>query len=242
MIWIGTSGYNYPEWKGHFYPANLPSAKMLPYYAARFSTVEINYTFYRMPNEKLVGGWAAATPSPFKLTLKAPRRITHDSRLKNCGDLVSTFCGVAGTLGDKLGALLFQLPPNAKKDLPLFDAFLAELPPKVCAAFEFRHQSWLDDDVFARLAARNLALCVADSEKMSTPVRVTADYAYFRLRDEGDTPAAIVKWGETIAREAAACRDVFVYFKHEDEGKGPEFARRLMDALGLPPGPAATAP
>src|SRR5262249_34939625 len=123
MIWIGTSGYNYPEWKGSFYPSDLPTAKMLPYYAERFPTVEINYTFYRMPNEKLVGGWAAQTPSPYKLTLKAPRRITHDSRLKNCGDLVAAFCGVAGTIGDKLGALLFQLPPNAKKDLPVFDAF-----------------------------------------------------------------------------------------------------------------------
>jgi uncharacterized protein YecE (DUF72 family) len=150
---------------------------------------------------------------------------------------VSTFCRVAGTLGDKLGALLFQLPPNAKKDLPLFDAFLAELPPKVCAAFEFRHQSWLDDEVFARLAARNIALCVADSGKMSTPVRVTADYAYFRLRDEGYSRGDITKWGETIAREGAACKDVFVYFKHEDEGKGPEFARLLMDALGLAPAP-----
>src|SRR5437016_3840028 len=100
MIWIGTSGYNYPEWKGSFYPSDLPAAKMLPYYAARFPTVEINYTFYRMPNEKLVGGWAAQTPSPYKLTLKAPRRITHDNRLKNCGDLVRAFCGVAGTLGD----------------------------------------------------------------------------------------------------------------------------------------------
>jgi hypothetical protein len=108
MIWIGTSGYNYPEWKGSFYPAALPAAKMLPYYAARFPTVEINYTFYRMPNEKLVGGWAAQTPSPYKLTLKAPRRITHDSRLKNCGALVQGFCQVAGTLGDKLGALLFH--------------------------------------------------------------------------------------------------------------------------------------
>ena len=151
MIWIGTSGYNYPEWKGSFYPANLPAAKMLPYYAARFPTVEINYTFYRMPTEKLVAGWAAQTPSPFKLTLKAPRRITHDSRLKNCGELVTCFCRVAGTLGDKLGALLFQLPPTAKKDLALFDAFLAELPPRVTAAFEFRHASWLDDDVFERL-------------------------------------------------------------------------------------------
>ena len=233
MIWIGTSGYNYPEWKGSFYPSDLSAAKMLPYYAARFPTVEINYTFYRMPTEKLVSGWAAQTPSPFKLTLKAPRRITHDSRLKNCGDLVSGFCHVAGTLGDKLGALLFQLPPNAKKDLGLFDAFLAELKPRVRAAFEFRHASWFDEDVFERLATRNLALCVADSEKMSTPVRITADYAYFRLRDEGYRPDDIRRWADTIAREAASCRDVFVYFKHEEEGKGPEFAKLLMGHLGL---------
>jgi uncharacterized protein YecE (DUF72 family) len=233
MIWVGTSGYNYPEWKGSFYPAGLSGAKMLPYYAARFPTVEINYTFYRMPNEKLVAGWAAQTPSPYKLTLKAPRRISHDSRLKDCGDLVKGFCQVAAALGDKLGALLFQLPPSAKKDLPVFDGFLDELPPKVCAAFEFRHASWLDDDVLGRLAARNLALCVADSEKMSTPVRVTADYAYFRLRDEGYTPDDIARWADTIARDTASCRDVFVYFKHEEEGKGPEFARLLMDRLGL---------
>ncbi len=232
MIWVGTSGYNYPEWKGSFYPADLPAAKMLPYYAARFPTVEINYTFYRMPNEKLVAGWAAQTPSPFKLTLKAPRRITHDSRLKNCDDLVDTFCRVAGTLGDKLGALLFQLPPTAKKELTLFDAFLAMLPPKVCAAFEFRHPSWLDAEVFERLAARNLALCIADSEKMSTPVRVTADYAYFRLRDDGYTADNIAEWADTIARETSKCRDVFVYFKHEEEGKGPEFAKLLMSRLG----------
>ena len=229
--WVGTSGYNYPEWKGHFYPANLPAAKMLPYYAERFPTVEINYTFYRMPSEKLVRGWADQTPSPYKLTLKAPRRITHDSRLRQCGDLVSGLCAVAGTLGEKLGALLFQLPPNLKKDLPLFDAFLANLPPKVCAAFEFRHPSWFDDEVYERLSRRNLALCVADSEKLSTPVRVTADCAYFRLRDEGYTPEDIARWAETIARETARCRDVFVYFKHEDEGKGPEFAQMLMAAL-----------
>jgi uncharacterized protein YecE (DUF72 family) len=233
MIWVGTSGYNYPEWKGSFYPSDLPAAKMLPYYAARFPTVEINYTFYRMPNEKLVSGWAEQTPSPYKLTLKAPRRITHDSRLKNAGSYVSGFCSVAGTLGDKLGALLFQLPPNLKKDVALLDAFLAELPPKVCAAFEFRHESWLDEEIFARLAARNLALCVADSEKLSTPVRVTADYAYFRLRDEGYTPDDIARWGDTIARATENLRDVFVYFKHEEEGKGPEFGRLLMQRLGI---------
>ena len=234
MIWVGTSGYNYPEWKGSFYPSDLSTAKMLPYYAARFPTVEINYTFYRMPNEKLVSGWAAQTPSPYKLTLKAPRRITHDSRLRNCGDLVGALCGVAATLGDKLGALLFQLPPNFKKDLAVFDAFLEDLPPKVCAAFEFRHPSWLDAEVGERLAKRDLALCIADSEKLSTPVTVTAGYAYFRLRDEGYTPDDIARWADTIARETASCRDVFVYFKHEEEGKGPEFARLLMTRLGLP--------
>jgi uncharacterized protein YecE (DUF72 family) len=231
MIWIGTSGYNYPEWKGSFYPADLAAAKMLPYYAARFPTVEINYTFYRMPTEKLVAGWADKTPTPYRFTLKAPRRITHDSRLKNCGDLVAGFCRVAGTLRDKLGALLFQLPPNLKKDLTLFDEFLEAFPPKATAAFEFRHQSWLDEDVFARLERRNLALCVADSEKMSTPVRVTADYAYFRLRDEGYTPEDIATWAKTIDRETRACRDVFVYFKHEDQGKGPELAAMLRAAL-----------
>jgi uncharacterized protein YecE (DUF72 family) len=231
MIWVGTSGYNYPEWKGSFYPKDLPSARMLPYYAERFPTVEINYTFYRMPNEKIVSGWASQTPSPYKLTLKAPRRITHDSRLKNCGELVRAFCGVAATLGDKLGVLLFQLPPNAKKDLPLFDQFLEELPPRVCAAFEFRHASWPDDDVFERLSKRNLALCVADSERMSTPLRTTADYAYFRLRDEGYTPDDVAQWAQSILRETKSCRDVFVYFKHEEQGKGPELARLLMDNL-----------
>ncbi|MEQ1868771.1 MAG: DUF72 domain-containing protein [Vicinamibacterales bacterium] len=233
MIWIGTSGYNYPEWKGSFYPSDLPAKKMLPYYAARFPTVEINYTFYRMPTETLVAGWAAQTPSSYKLTLKAPRRITHDSRLKNVGDLTRGFCSVAGTLGDKLGALLFQLPPNLKKDLALLDSFLADLPPKAPAAFEFRHESWLDDEVSARLAERGLALCVADSQRLSTPVRITADYAYFRLRDEGYTPDDIARWGDSIANATHECRDVFVYFKHEDEGKGPEFARLLMRRLGL---------
>ena len=232
MIWVGTSGYNYPEWKGSFYPSDLPAAKMLPYYAARFPTVEINYTFYRMPTEKLVSGWAAQVPDSYRLTLKASRRITHDSRLKNTADLVQGFCRVASTLGPKLGALLFQLPPNLKKDLAVFDEFLDGLPPKVCAAFEFRHASWFDDDVLARLKARNLALCVSDSEKLSAPVEVTADYAHFRLRDEGYKPDDIKRWADTIADKTSACRDVYVYFKHEDEGKGPEFANLLLDHLG----------
>ena len=226
-IWIGTSGYNYPEWKGSFYPPTLPASKMLPYYAERFPTVEINYTFYRMPTEAIVQGWHRATPERFALTLKAPKRITHDARLREAGDRVRQFLEVAGTLGSKLGTLLFQLPPNLKKDLPLFDAFL----PRVRAAFEFRHPSWLDEEVYARLRTRNLALCVADSEKLSTPVEITADYAYFRLRDEGYTPGDIADWANRIRERTAGCGDVFVYFKHEEEGKGPEFAKLLMGEL-----------
>src|SRR4030095_11611578 len=200
-IWVGTSGYNYPEWKGNFYPATIPAAKMLPYYAERFPTVEINYTFYRMPTEKIVGGWSQATPDRFALTLKAPRRITHDARLRDCGDLVRQFLEIAATLGPKLGALLFQLPPTMKKDLARFDAFLETFPPRVQAAFEFRHASWFDEEVYSRLRARNLSLCVADSEALSAPVEVTADHAYFRLRDEGYTADDIARWGDVIREE-----------------------------------------
>ena len=232
-IWVGTSGYNYPEWKGSFYPEKLPAAKMLPYYAEHFPTVEINYTFYRTPNEKILEGWNQATPNRFKLTLKAPKRITHDRRLRDCGDFVRPFFEVAATLGPKLGALLFQLPPNLKKDLALLDAFLGTFPPRVCAAFEFRHESWLDEEIYSRLRARNLALCIADSERLSTPVIMTADYGYFRLRDEGYVPDDIARWGDVICENTSAWRDVFVYFKHEEEGKGPECARLLMQHVAL---------
>ena len=231
-VWVGTSGYNYPEWRGSFYPPKLPATKMLPYYAERFATVEINNTFYRMPNEKSVAGWSQATPERFKLTLKAPQRITHQARLRDCADLVQYFLQVAATLGPKLGALLFQLPPYLRKDLALFDAFLETLPPGVCAAFEFRHASWLETEVYARLRAHGLALCVADGEKVSIPVQITADYAYFRLRDTGYTAQDIARWAQVIRACTAGCRDVFVYFKHEEAGKGPQFARLLLDTLG----------
>lgn len=230
-IWVGTSGYNYPEWKGSFYPEKLPASQMLSYYSERLSTVEINYTYYRMPNAKTLESWNIATPERFKLTLKAPKRITHDARLRDCADNVRYFTEIAARLGPKLGALLFQLPPNFKKDLAVLDAFLETLPAGLCAAFEFRHGSWLVDEVYERLRARNLALCVADSQTMTTPVVATADYAYFRLRDEGYTAEDIARWAATIHGEGAARREVYVYFKHEEEGKGPEFARALLDAL-----------
>jgi uncharacterized protein YecE (DUF72 family) len=232
QLWVGTSGYNYPEWKGSFYPDKLPAAKMLPYYAQAFTTVEINYTFYRTPNRKILAAWDRDTPAGFRLTLKAPKRITHIAKLRDCAELLNYFLETAATLGPKLGAILFQLPPYFRKDLAVLDGFLASLPPGTCAAFEFRHASWMDAEVFARLKARNLALCVADSEKFSTPVEITADYGYFRLRDEGYTASDLERWAGLIRERAAQCREVFVYFKHEEAGKGPQFARLLLDAFG----------
>ena len=233
MILVGTSGYNYPEWKGSFYPADLSAAKMLPYYASKFRTVEINYTFYRMPTSKIVNGWAAQVPPEFRFTLKAPKRITHDKRLRaaEVADSLRTFVSVAGELGPQLAALLFQLPPNFKKDLPLLSEFLSLLPPETKAAFEFRNASWLDDEVYDALKARNIALCVADSEARQTPAIATADYAYLRLRDEGYGAADIAKWAEAAKQLDATCSDVFVYFKHEDEGKGAAFGQQMMGLL-----------
>jgi uncharacterized protein YecE (DUF72 family) len=233
MILIGTSGYNYPEWKGSFYPADLPAAKMLPYYAGRFSTVEINYTFYRMPTPKLVAGWCAQVPENFRFTLKAPRRITHDKRLRpaDVADSLRAFVTAAAELGPRMGALLFQLPPNFKKDLGVLTEFLALLPPKANAAFEFRNDSWLSEDVYECLRGRQVALCIADSDKRETPVITTADFAYLRLRDEGYGPADIERWTDTARELSSRCTDVFVYFKHEDEGKGAAFGQMMLERL-----------
>ena len=231
-VWVGTSGYNYPEWKGSFYPEKFPAAKMLAYYAERFTTVEINYTFYRIPNTKILAGWDGETPPEFKLTLKAPKRITHIAKLRDCADLMEYFLKTAATLGPKLGALLFQLPPYLRKDLTVLDEFLKLLTPQVQAAFEFRHASWMDAEVFARLRAANVALCVADSEKFATPVEMTASYGYFRLRDEGYTPEDLTRWAGVIRERAGHLSDVYVYFKHEEAGIGPVFARTLLEALG----------
>lgn len=234
-IWTGTSGYNYPEWKGRFYPDRLSAAKMLSFYAERFRTVEINYTFYRMPSEKTVTGWIAETPDGFRFTLKAPKRITHERRLKDAGDSLRRFCELAALLGNRLGVLLFQLPPNLKCDVELLRAFLVDLPPGARAAFEFRHLSWLCDAVYECLAERRIALCIADTGEATTPWVPTADYGYLRLRDEGYEEADLVRWAGRVAEMHPTWREAFVYFKHEDEGKGPEFAQRFMRALE--PGP-----
>ena len=216
-VWVGTSGYNYPEWRGTFYPKTLPAAKMLSYYSERLSTVEINYTFYRMPSVKVLEGWAAATPDAFRFTLKALRRITHVMKLQDC---------------EELGVLLFQLPPWSRKSLEVLEAFLALLPSDVRAAFEFRHKSWHSEDVFHLLRKNNTALCIMDSERLTTPVELTANFGYFRLRDEGYTESDINQWGAIVREKALAhWGEVFVYFKHEESGIGPEFARVLTSNL-----------
>ena len=234
MIHIGTSGYNYPEWRGSFYPEKFPTSKMLAYYSARFDTVEVNYTFYRIPTPALLEGWANGTPDGFLFTLKAPRRITHDSKLQRVEELTRNFCQTATTLGPKLGVLLFQFPPTFKRNDAVFGDFLGLLPEGTRAAFEFRHASWHDDVVFQMLRERNLALCIADSDKMSTPVVATADYTYFRLRDEGYQQPDIERWAGTI-KQASAANPAYVYFKHEEQGKGPEFAQALRAILNAPP-------
>lgn len=229
---VGTSGYNYPEWKGAFYPEKFPQKKMLPYYAERLDTVEINYTFYRLPTERLLAGWSAVTPDGFRFTLKAPRRITHEARLGDCGEITRAFCNAAVTLGDKLGALLFQLPPSFRRNDDVLAQFLDTLPSGARAAFEFRHASWHAAPVADLLTERGAALCIADSERMRTPLHVTARHGYFRLRDQGYDDADLARWAEAIAGSTGGCEDVYVYFKHEERGAGPTFARRLLEHLG----------
>ena len=229
--WVGTSGYNYPEWRGSFYPEKHPQKQMLAYYAARLDTVEINYTFYRMPTPKILAGWSAATPDRFRFTLKAPRRITHEARLADCAETARAFCDAAATLEGKLATLLFQLPPFFRKSLDRLASFLDVLPDGARPAFEFRHASWHAPEVIECLASRGAALCVADSEKLRTPVEVTAPYAYFRLRDQGYTEDDLARWADTIRERTATCDDVYIYFKHEAKGTGPAFAARLLERL-----------
>ena len=228
---VGTSGYNYPEWKGSFYPTDMKPARMLPYYAERFSTVEINATFYRMPTPATVEGWAKAVPESFVFVLKAPQRITHFARLRNVDDSVRFFCDTARTLQARLGPLFFQLPPSFKKDVARLGDVLGQLPPNLRAAFEFRHASWFDDDVYERLRGRNAALCIADNEDGHTPAVATADWGYLRLRAVEYTDAQLAEWLATMGRIGAGWRDAFVFFKHEEAGTGPALARRLETLL-----------
>lgn len=229
--WIGTSGFQYAEWKGNFYPEDLPAAKMLPFYAERLNTTEINYTFHRIPAPKTIENWCKLTPETFRFTLKAPQKVTHFARLRNCGDTVDYFYEVAIGLGARLGPVLFQLPPNLKKDAALLEHFTESLPASMRAAFEFRHESWLDEEVFALLRKRNVCLCIADTDKLQTPQTATADWGYLRLRREDYQPGDVNRWADVVKAQRERWSDVFVYFKHEEAGIGPKLAAEMMQLL-----------
>jgi uncharacterized protein YecE (DUF72 family) len=223
----GTSGFSYKEWLGHFYPEKLPASEMLHYYAERFSTVEINNTFYRMPAESMLAQWSEQVPDHFTFTLKAPRRITHELRLREVESHVAEFVRRAGALGNKLGVLLFQLPPYLKKDLPRLRDFLYLVPANTRAAFEFRHASWQDDEVYETLRGRGAILCVTDTDEGDTPFVTTADWGYVRLRRTHYDEKDLAAWTSLISAKSVA--QTYVYFMHEDEALGTRFARRLSE-------------
>lgn len=230
-FYIGTSGYAYPKWKGRFYPAKLPAKEMLGYYAARFHSVEINSTFYRPHPASTFESWASHVPADFRFVLKAPQEITHFRRLVGVeGSIVSLF-EAAKPLKEKQGPLFVQLPPNFKKDVERLRGFLAILPPGCRAAFEFRHASWFDEDVFVLLREHNASLCIADADdELEVPFTATADWGYLRLRRAEYDKAALKSWAKRM--NAQKWRDCFVFFKHEDEGVGPKMALELIELLG----------
>jgi len=229
-FWIGTSGFQYAEWKGNFYPEDLPAAKMLPFYAERLATTEINYTFHRIPAAKTIDNWKQLTPEKFRSSLKAPQIITRFAKLRDCADTPRYSYDVVSALEAKLGPVLFQLPPNFKKDTFVLGDFVNGLPGGIRAAFEFRHESWFDEEVFDLLKATKTALCIADSEKLTAPKVSTANWGYLRLRREDYSKIDIEHWVEFV-RAQHGWDDVFIYFKHEEAGIGPKLAAQMMALL-----------
>jgi uncharacterized protein YecE (DUF72 family) len=230
-LYAGTSGWAYPQWKPEFYPAKLAAAKFLAYYGTRLNSVELNYTFRRFPAEKLLTGWIAATPADFKFAVKAHQNITHVKRLKDAEEWTSRFLTALGLLHEagKLGPVLFQLPPFLRCDLPRLKNFLAQLPRDARVAFEFRHESWFNGEVFEALRGANAALCQAESEKLETPDVQTADFTYFRLRKQSYSTNERAELAKK-ALELAQKGDVFTYFKHEDTPEGALHAEELLAA------------
>lgn len=228
---VGTSGYSYKEWKGTFYPEKLPQKEMLEYYSQRFSTVEINNSFYRMPATSVVESWAQQTPESFHFVLKAPQTITHRKRLNDCAEHIDEFLQTAAVLKAQQGPLLFQLPPNFKKDLARLDGFLNVVDNRTPITFEFRHESWFDEEVYDCLRAHSCTLCVADAEDLPPADLVsTTDWGYVRLRREDYADKDLRKWIKNI--KAQDWGRVYVFFKHEDTGTGPKFATRFLELVG----------
>ena len=224
---VGTSGYSYKEWKGNFYPEDLPAKEMLAYYSRRLPAVEINNTFYRLPQASMVENWKDQVPASFRFSIKATQRITHIKRLKNCSEETKYLLDTASLLGERLGVVLFQLPPNSKKDIERLHEFLDCLPEKFRCAFEFRHESWFADDTFVALRAKNCALVVSDTdEKPLDDIISTADWGYLRLRKTNYEPKDLKEWMKRVQNQKWS--DAFIFFKHEDEGVGPKLAAKFL--------------
>ena len=234
QIRVGTSGFSYKGWKGSFYPEKLPAKDMLRFYADKLIAVEINNTFYRMPKASVLEGWAASVPEHFRFAIKASRRITHNKRLKEVEDDTAYLLGQLESLGERLGVVLFQLPPNFKKDVPRLQGFLKALPKRWRAAFEFRHESWFDDEVYDTLRNHSAALATAETEDHETaddvPFAATADWGYLRLRRVVYTDEELQAWASRIKSQGWS--DTFVFFKHEDKGTGPSLAKRFLELYG----------
>jgi uncharacterized protein YecE (DUF72 family) len=230
---VGTSGYSFKEWKGHFYPETIKSTEMLAFYAKSLDTVEINNTFYRMPKRAMLLGWAEQVPDDFSFVLKASRRITHQKRLGDCEETLGYLLRSAAVLEGRLGPILFQMPPFFKKDVPALREFLKILPDDLLAAFEFRNSSWFDDEVYDALRARNRAWVVSDGAKNDPPAIVaTADYGYLRLRSEDYDDDALSDWARRIQDQQ--WKAAWVFFKHEEAGAGPKLAARFNEILSRP--------
>lgn len=226
----GTSGYSYPEWKPAFYPEDLPQSKFLDFYAQRLATVEINNTFYRFPSESLFEGWRATAPDGFTFAVKANQRITHKERLKDVEGLVRDFAERCQVLGDKLGPILFQLPPFQRREDERLAGFLEGLPPGARYAIEFRHKSWFEDEVLDVLRGKNVALVNSEDDKLAAPRVATADFCYLRLRREAYTDEELADWRTWIGGQCGEGRDVYAYLKHDKKGESPERALKLLSS------------
>lgn len=234
-MFVGTSGYSYKEWKGTFYPEDLPDKNMLAYYAERLPAVEINNTFYRFPKESVLHSWAGQVPAHFRFVIKASQKITHFKRLKDVGDETEYLLRTVRALGEKLGVILFQCPPNLPKDLDRLKTFLDLFPDERLAAFEFRHASWFADDVYALLRERGSALCLSDTDDGDETDAIvgTTTWGYLRLRRSDYPPAALKRWKTKI--DAQGWEKTYVFFKHEDEGVGASLAMKFLSLNGTSP-------
>lgn len=230
QLLAGTSGFSYKEWIGAFYPNGLPAKGMLAHYATRLPIVEINNTFYRMPNAAAIQGWRSQVPDSFRFAIKVPRRISHSKRLKDCGPELEALKTALADLGPTLGSLLVQLPPHARCDEPALAAFLRELPQGLRVAFEFRNDSWFVPTVLKTLESRNAALVQSESDETFEVKPWTADWAYLRLRRVDYSAEDLTRWLERI--EAAGVAEAQVFFKHEDGATGPKLAAELLAIAG----------